>query len=242
MLFAVGYSRRQEKRVKPVYARTLRSLQRNILAGVITIGPLLVTYLIFSFLLGILAKAGLPGVWLLGELIPGDWINETWVTSVLSVVLTLVVLYVVGRVTSLVVGRQALRLFEAALDRLPFVAKIYGSVRQLIDSMMVKSGSTQRIVLVDFPLPGQKGIGFLTRTLIDATTGELLAVVLLPNAINPTSGLLQIMPMQRVTETDLNMEQAMSMLMTGGAVAPESIQFSRPELAAEEKATPPSPS
>jgi uncharacterized membrane protein len=228
--------------VNPVLARTLRSLQRNILAGVITIGPLLVTYLIFSFLLGILAKAGLPVVWLLGELIPGDWINETWVTSVLSVVLTLVVLYVVGRVTSLVVGRQALRLFEAALDRLPFVAKIYGSVRQLIDSMMVKSGSTQRIVLVDFPLQGQKSVGFLTRTMVDTTTGELLAVVLLPNAINPTSGLMQIMPMQRVTETDLTMEQAMSMLMTGGAVAPESILFSRPELAAGEKTTPPLPS
>jgi uncharacterized membrane protein len=227
--------------VKPVYARSLRGMQRNILAGVITIGPLFITYLIFSFLLGVLAKAGLPVVWLLGELIPGDWINETWVTSLLSVVLTLVVLYVVGRVTSLVVGRQALRLFEAALDRLPFVAKIYGSVRQLIDSMMVKSGSKQRIVLVDFPMPGQKSIGFLTRTLIDATTGELLAVVLLPNAINPTSGLLQIMPMQRVTETDLNMEQAMSMLMTGGAVAPESIQFSRPELAADGEATPPLP-
>lgn len=227
--------------MNPVLARTLRSLQRNILAGVITVGPLLITYLIFSFLLGILAKAGLPVVWLLAELFPGDWTNNPWVQWSLSVVLTLVVLYVVGRVTSLVVGRQALRLFEAALDRLPFVAKIYGSVRQLIDSMMVKSGSSQRIVLVDFPMLGQKSIGFLTRTMVDSTTGELLAIVLLPNAINPTSGLLQIMPMQRVTETDLNMEQAMSMLMTGGAVAPESIRFSRPELAAEEKATPPSP-
>ena len=44
----------------PVVAQTLRSLQRNILAGIITIGPLIVTYLIFSFLLGVLAKVGLP--------------------------------------------------------------------------------------------------------------------------------------------------------------------------------------
>jgi uncharacterized membrane protein len=144
------------------------------------------------------------------------------------------VLYVVGRVTSLVVGRQALRLFETALDRLPFVAKIYGSVRQLIDSMMVKSGTTQRVVLVEFPMAGQKSIGFLTRTLTDSTTGELLAAVLLPNAINPTSALLQILPMERVTETDLNMEQAMSMLMTGGAVAPESIRFRRETAETEE--------
>ena len=32
--------------------------------------------------------------------------------------------------------------------------------------------------------------------------------------------------MSRVTLTDLNMEQAMSMLLTGGAVAPERIVFS----------------
>ena len=224
--------------MNPVLARTLRSLQRNILAGVITIGPLFVTYLIFSFLLGVLAKAGLPVVWLLAAILPGDWLTQPWLQSLLAVLLTLAVLYVVGRVTSLVVGRQALRLFEAALDRLPFVAKIYGSVRQLIDSMMVKNESSQRVVLVDFPILGQKSIGFLTRTLTDETTGDLLAAVLLPNAINPTSAFLQILPMERVTETDLNMEQAMSMIMTGGAVGPETIRFSRPELAASTSVPP----
>jgi uncharacterized membrane protein len=221
--------------VNPRTARTLRSLQRNILAGVITIGPLFVTYLIFSFLLGALATAGRPVVWLLSQLFPGDWLASPWVQSLLSVILTLVVLYGVGRVTSLMIGRQALKLFEAALDRLPFVAKIYGSVRQLIDSMMAKKGSNQRVVLIDFPIAGQKSIGFLTRTLVDSTTGQQLATVLLPNAINPTSALLQIVPMERVTETDLNMEQAMSMLMTGGAVAPESIRFTRPMTEAEEE-------
>ena len=217
--------------MKPAYARTLRSLQRNILAGIITIGPLFVTYLIFSFLLGILAKAGYPIVWLLAAVFPGDWISQPWVQSSMAIVLTLVVLYAVGRVMSQVVGRQALKIFEVALERLPFVAKIYNSVRKLIDSMMAKEESVQRVVLVEFPMPGQKSIGFLTRTLVDSSTGELLAAVLLPNAINPLSGLLQILPIERVTETDLNMEQAMSMLMTGGAVGPEEIRFTRPALA-----------
>lgn len=223
--------------MKPVYAHALRSLQRNILAGIITIGPLFVTYLIFSFLLGILAKVGLPIVWLLAAIFPGDWLSQPWVQSLMAILLTLIVLYVVGRVTSQVVGRQALKLFEVALERLPFVAKIYGSVRQLIDSMMAKKGSSQRVVLVDFPIAGQKSIGFLTRTLTDASTGELLAAVLLPNAINPTSAFLQILPMQRVTETDLNMEQAMSMLMTGGAVGPEEICFTRPALESDSAGT-----
>jgi uncharacterized membrane protein len=222
--------------VNPVFARTLRSLQRNILAGIITTGPLIVTYLIFSFVLGILAKAGLPVVWLLAAIFPGDWLTEPWVQFIMAVALTLVVLYVVGRVTSQVVGRQAFRLFESALDRLPFVAKVYTSVRQLIDSMMVKNESSQRVVLIDFPISGQKSIGFLTRTLTDETTGELLAAVLLPNAINPTSAFLQILPIDRVTETDLNMEQAMSMLMTGGAVGPDKIRFTKPRLSVAETA------
>jgi uncharacterized membrane protein len=228
--------------VNPVLARTLRNLQRNILAGIITIGPLFVTYLVFSFLLGVLAKAGLPAIWLLAAIFPAGWLSQPWLQSLLAVVLTLVVLYVVGRVTSQVVGRQAFKLFEAALDRLPVVAKIYSSVRQLLDSMMVKKESSQRVVLVDFPIEGQKSIGFLTRTLTDETTGDLLAAVLLPNAINPTSAFLQILPIDRVTETDMNMEQAMSMLMTGGAVGPAAIRFTRRALPAEASARLPGPS
>ena len=219
--------------MNPVLARSLRSLQRNILAGIITIGPLFVTYLVFSFLLGVLARAGLPFIQLLAAIFPGDWLTQPWLQYVMAVVLTLVVLYVAGRITSLVVGRQAIKLFEAALDRLPFVAKVYTSVRQLLDSMMAKNESSQRVVLVDFPIPGQKSIGFLTRTLTDETTGELLAAVLVPQAINPTSAFLQIMPIHMVTETDLNMEQAMSMIMTGGAVGPATIRFTRPAVPAK---------
>jgi len=227
--------------VNRVLARPLRSLQRNILAGIITIGPLFVTYLIFSFLLSALATAGMPVVRLLAAIFPAEWLSEPWLQYVMGVVLTLVVLYVVGRLTAEVVGREALVLFESTLERLPIVAKIYNSVRKLIDSMTAKEESVQRVVLVEFPMPGQKSIGFLTRTLTDSTTGELLAAVLLPNAINPLSGLLQILPIARVVETDLSMEQAMSMLMTGGAVGPDTIRFTKPALPAPGETTPPAP-
>ena len=213
-------------RVKGPIHHTLRSLQRNILAGIITISPLFVTYLIFSFLLESLAKAGLPAVQFLAATFPRGWFSNPWLQPTLAVLLTLAVLYVVGRVTSLVVGRQLFGLFESLLERLPFVAKIYTSVRQLLDSMMAKKDASQRVVLIDFPIAGQKSIGFLTRTLSDATTGRPLAAVLVPNAINPTSAFLQILPIERVIETDLTMEQAMSMIMTGGAAGPETIRYS----------------
>lgn len=214
--------------MNPVLSHTLRSLQRNILAGIITIGPLFVTYLIFSFLFTTLAKAGHPLVQLFTVIFPLGWFTNPFMQSVLAIVLTLAVLYLVGRITSVVVGRQAFELFESALERLPFVAKVYTSVRQLIDTMMAKKPSSQRVVLVDFPIEGQKSIGFLTRTMTDSVTGEPLAAVLLPNAINPTSAFLQVLPVAKVIETNLTMEQAMSMLMTGGAVGPEAIQYSQP--------------
>lgn len=228
--------------MKPLLAHTLRNLQRNVLAGVITIGPLFVTWLVFSFLLGSLAKAGLPAVQFLAAILPEKWIGQPWLQSTLAVVLTLLALYILGSLTSLVIGRQALSLFETLLDRLPFVAKVYTAVRQLLDSMMAKKDSSQRVVLIDFPLPGQKSIGFLTRTLLDSTTGMELAAVLVPNAINPTSAFLQVLPLERVVDTDLTMEQAMSMLMTGGAVSPETIRYSLPDLASAGEAVSRTPS
>jgi len=213
--------------VKSVLTYPIRNMQRYILAGIITIGPLFVTYLIFSFLFGSLAKAGLPVVLFFDTIFPQEWLRQPWIQSVVAIVLTLIMLYVAGRVTSLVIGRQAFSLFEAVLERLPFIAKVYTSVRQLLDTMMTKKESSQRVVLIDFPIAGQKSIGFLTRTMTDSTTGEPLAAVLLPNAINPTSAFLQVLPLDCVVDTDMTMEQAMSMIMTGGAVGPDTIRFTR---------------
>jgi uncharacterized membrane protein len=207
----------------------LHSLQRNVIRGVITAGPLFITWLVFSFILGVLANAGLPLVKLLALPFPADnWMNQRYFQYVLSVVLTVVLFYLVGRITSHLVGRQMFALFEASLERLPLVNKIYASVRQLIETLTSKSHTSQRVVLIDFPMAGQKSLGFLTHLIADTTTGAPVAAVLVPQAINPSSAFLQFVPMAMVTETDLTMEQAMSMLLTGGAVCPDMIRYSAP--------------
>jgi uncharacterized membrane protein len=210
-------------------SRIPHSLQRNILRGVITAGPLFVTWLVFTFIVGVLANAGLPLVKLLALPFPADsWINQRWLQYGLAVVLTIALFYLVGRAMAQVVGRQMFALFETSLERLPLVNKIYGSVRQLLETLTNKNQTGQRVVLIDFPIAGQKSIGFLTHTMADATTGAPLAAVLVPQAINPSSAYLQFVPAQMITETDLTMEQAMSMLLTGGAVCPEVIRYSAP--------------
>lgn len=69
--------------MRPVLTRTLRSMQRNILAGIITIGPLFVTFLIFNFLLGTLAKAGMPAIKLMAAVFPDEWPSEPWLQEAL---------------------------------------------------------------------------------------------------------------------------------------------------------------
>lgn len=207
---------------------TVRDFKRHILAGIITAGPLFVTWLVFTFIIGVLANAGMPIVRLIAAPFPGTLLRETWFQYLLAVVLTIAVFYAVGRATSRVFGRQIFDLFETSLERLPLVNKIYTSVRQLIETLTSKTQTGHRVVLIDFPMRGQKSIGFLTHVIRDATTGHPIAAVLVPQAINPSSAYLQFVPMEMVTDTDLTMEQAMSMLLTGGAVCPEEMRYSGP--------------
>jgi uncharacterized membrane protein len=214
--------------LNPVVHRTMHDLRHNILAGIIAAGPVFITWLVFSFVLGVLAKVGLPFVHLLAAAFPTSIFAARSVQYTLAVLLTVTIFYVVGRFSTRVVGRQLFELFEATLERLPVVNKIYSSVRQAIDTLTSNKTSGQRVVLIDFPLAGQKSIGFLTNVLADATTGAPVAAVLVPQAINPSSSYLQFLPLEAITETDLTMEQAMSMLLTGGAVCPATLHYSAP--------------
>jgi uncharacterized membrane protein len=228
----------QGELVNSELSRALHSLQRNILSGIITAGPFFITWLVFTFILGVLANAGLPLIKILALPFPADsWLNRLWFQYVLAVILTIVLFYLIGRAMSQVVGRQMFALFETSLERLPVVNKIYGSVRQLVETLTSKNQTGQRVVLIDFPIAGQKSIGFLTHTITDAVTGAPLGAVLVPQAINPSSAYLQFVPLRMITETDLTMEQAMSMLLTGGAVCPDTIRYSSPDPRAADRDT-----
>lgn len=224
--------------MNPQLSRITHGLQRNIISGVITASPFFITWLVITFILGVLANAGLPLVKILALPFPAEsWMNQHWFQYVLAVILTIVIFYVIGRAMSQVVGRQMFSLFETSLERLPVVNKVYGSVRQLLETLTAKKESGQRVVLIEFPMAGQKSVGFLTHTVTDSTTGATLATVLIPQAINPSSAFLQLVPLHRITETDLTMEQAMSMLLTGGAVSPDTIRYSSPEPGRKEEET-----
>ena len=97
----------------------MRSLHRNILAGLITVGPLFVTWLVFSFLLDKLVRAGQPLVYGLQTMYPEAWLRRPWMQSVLAVVLTLLVLFVPPLVANQLYYEHCRKLIVTTRARFP---------------------------------------------------------------------------------------------------------------------------
>lgn len=208
-------------------------LKRYILSGLLTIIPLWVTWLLFEFIFRKLSEFGQPWVRVLAANIREDTpviarlLLEPWFQNVLAVVLVLLALYLLGWMASRVVGRRVLHAFESLVNRLPGVQKVYGSVKQLVTVLQQQPTDVQRVVLIDFPSADLKAVGLVTRTLVDAETGARLAAVYVPTTPNPTSGYLEIVPIDRITSTDWTVDEAMNFLISGGAVGPDTINYSK---------------
>ena len=110
---------------------------------------------------------------------------------------------------------------------MPLANVIYTSSRKLLDILQTKPGSTQRVVLIDFPHRDMKSIGLVTRVLKEEGSGRELAAVYVPTTPNPTSGYLEVVPVELLTPTDWTVDQAMGFIISGGAVAPETMPFTR---------------
>jgi uncharacterized membrane protein len=127
-----------------------------------------------------------------------------------------------------VVGRKLIDYLERLVLRLPLVETIYNATKRFLQNLRKPPGGGQRVVLISFPTPGMKAVGFLTRVLTDSETGRELAAVYVPTAPNPTSGYIEIVPMEDVVATDWTMEEAMTFVVTGGTNSPPSICFGAP--------------
>jgi uncharacterized membrane protein len=214
--------------------RPLR-FKRYLLAGLLTFIPLWVTWLVFKFVFGLLAGIGAPFVAaLVGALSlvaphTAATLNDAWLTSILALLLTLGALYFLGWLASRVIGQRVLSGFDAVLQRIPLVQTIYGGTKKLMTVLQNKPGGVQRVVLVDFPRQGMKVVGFVTRVMIEEGTGREMAAVYIPTTPNPTGGYLEVVAVDELTPTDWTMDQAMAFIISGGAVAPDTLPaFPRP--------------
>jgi uncharacterized membrane protein len=204
-----------------------------LLAGILTVVPLWITWLVFEFVFRLLSKLGTPWVNALARGIGESWPNLTeallhpWLQPTVAVIITLVGLYLLGWVTTRVVGKRVVNSFDQLMVRIPFVQRIYGSTKKLLAALNREPGKLERVVLIDFPNESMKAVGFVTRIIHDSRSGRDLAAVYVPTTPNPTSGYLEIVPTDLLVTTDMTVEEAMTFIISGGAVGPDSIGFQR---------------
>ena len=204
----------------------MKSFGKYILSGLVTIIPLWVTWLVVDFIFRNLVKIGVPIVEAarraLSILSPELSARVSWTVAdeILAVVLTLMIFYFVGRAASHVFGQRFIAFVEGILGRVPLVKTIYGGVRKLIETLGGPAEGGQRVVLISFPSEEMKTVGFLTRVMTGADTGQTLAVVYVPTTPNPTSGYIEIVPIERVVATDWTLDEAMNFIVSAGAVVP----------------------
>lgn len=193
--------------------RLLAHLRRTFIAGLLVTIPVVLTYWVLSFLFhlidGVLNR---PLEQALGRRIPG-----------LGSVVLVVLIYVLGLIGANFLGRRAIHLSQQALLRIPVISTVYSAVKALVESLFGSSGAAsvpRRVVLIEYPGPGLWTIGFLTG-MTRNEEGEAWAIVYVPTAPTPQTGWVAMVPIAQVYETDLTVQAAMRLVLSGGVLSPE---------------------
>ena len=203
-------------------------LQRYLITGLLTFLPLWLTWVVFKFIFSFISHIGAPIVagafTALSAVFPNaaGWLSQEWFQLIIAFIATIAALYLLGLASNRVFGQRLLEAFEGLITRIPLVQTIYGGTKKLMTMLSTKPGGTQRVVLIDFPSPELKSVGFVTRVFVDSA-GREVAAVYVPTTPNPTGGYLEIVPVEKLVATDWSMDQAMAFLLSGGAVGPDAL-------------------
>ena len=193
--------------------------RRYLVAGILVWAPLAVTYFLLRFAVGLMDRTLLllPQQYrpeeLLGFQIPG-----------LGVILTLIVLLVTGLLAANFVGRAAVGLWDSLMNRIPVVRSIYSAAKNFAE--MVFSDSSQsfkRVLLIEYPRKGLYSLAFQTATElgeVQGRTGEEVVCCFVPTTPNPTSGFIIIVPKKDITVLDMEVDEALKMIISLGVVIP----------------------
>lgn len=211
-----------------------RSIRGRLLAGLLIITPLVITVFVVRGVFDAALWMGRPlvdwamrGLRIIFNLDPTQEIVLGRATNIVAVLLTAAMLYILGALGSNVVGLRLIGVFESLLVRIPFIDTVYNAVKRTLHALSGPPGgdsAKQVVVLVEFPSPEMKTIGFMTNTITDTKTGRRYAAVYIPTTPNPTSGYMELVPVEKVEVTDWTMDQALSAILSGGASAPTSIE------------------
>jgi len=188
-------------------------LRRSFFSGLLVVVPVAVTAYILVVLFRMADDILQPLlIKTLGRYIPG-----------LGILITVAAIFLVGVITRNLISQRLLRFGDRTLAQVPLAGTIYAAIKQILSSFtQEETDRPKQVVLVPYPSPGLWAFGFLNSeaTLED---GRRMGLVLILNSINPTTGLLTMLPAAQIRRVDLSVEQAMKLIISGGLVAPSGL-------------------
>ena len=197
----------------------MKRLRRYFVAGLLVWLPLGITVFLFRILIGLMDKSLvlIPRQYhpeeLLGVSVPG-----------LGVILTIVLLLLTGLLTANIVGRSFLGGWESLMDRIPVARSIYSAAKNFAEIVFSDSGKAfSKVLLVEYPRKGLYTLTFQTASdvgEIQGRTGEDVVCCFVPTTPNPTSGFIIIVPTKDTVELDMEVDEAVKLIMSLGVVVP----------------------
>ena len=193
-------------------------MKRYFITGLLIWVPLGITIWVISSLIGAMDQTLL--------LLPESWRPYNWLgmhIPGLGVILTGVVIVLTGLFATNLIGLRMVLFWESVLQRIPVVKSIYGSVKQVSDTLLSGSGlAFKKVLLVRYPHPQAWSLAFQTN-IPDEVTGQLDAehvAVFIPTTPSPVNGFYFYVRRDETIELDMNVDAALKAIISMGVVAP----------------------
>ncbi len=207
----------------------LAKLRKYIITGLLIWIPLGITILVIKLLVDLMDKTilFLPPSWrpenLVGFDIPG-----------LGIIVSSVIIFVTGFFLTNFAGRRLIKWGENVLDRIPLVRSIYSSVKQVTETVLSSEGDTfSAVYLIEYPRKDIWTLCFKTGNspqFMDEAANEDLVTVFVPTTPNPTSGFILFIPIKDVKVLDIDVEEALKLVMSLGVVAPSGKTITKDDI------------
>ena len=204
-----------KKPLPPFVAR----LRRYLFTGLLIWIPLGVTIFVFQLFINWMDSIiyVLPYYWQPKQLIGFN-------IPFLGVILILTILLLTGFLASNYLGRFILKIGDEVMEHIPLVRSVYSAAKQISETMFANKGkSFRKVVLIRYPQKDTWSLAFQTGD----TLGELNAKVpgnmisvFVPTTPNPTSGFLLMVPPEDVIDLEMNVDEALTMIISLGVIVP----------------------
>ncbi len=209
-------------------------LRNYFLTGLIIAGPVTITLYIVWWAINFIdawVKPLTPDIlaWL-DQLLPGSipQLPDVAIPGV-GLLFAIVGLTLIGALTANLLGRTIVSYGEMVLGRMPIVRGVYGSLKQIFETVLSKEGNSfSQVGLVEFPRKGMWSIVFVAGEARGEVAdkiggGNSVIAAFLPCAPNPTTGYLIYVPRHEVVMLDMKIDDAAKLVISAGLVSPETV-------------------